>query len=169
MKKFMILCLLTLCVSTALFSEVPGKWAVGILGGGGYITNSGFGNIAVSFVMPPLPFLWEIDFRFSSVPYTDLNFDYFIIDKMLVPDFLNGAIKWRIGVGGHTGLGLADDTTYFSLAVRLAAGLAWQLKIAHTTFEIFVRAVPSLGFQLTPLSGVYGGIGVGGGVRLWIE
>ncbi|MDR2150976.1 MAG: hypothetical protein LBO67_09285 [Spirochaetaceae bacterium] len=155
---------------SVLFADLPGKWALGISGGGGYLSGAGFGSTAVTFVLPPLPLFWELDFRFSSVPYTDLNVDYLIFNNVLSPAVLRGTLRWQIGLGAHTGVGLAPTTTYFSLAGRLVLGLSWQFKIIEIhTFEIFLKLVPSLGFQLTPLSGVYGGIGIGAGIRFWIN
>lgn len=169
MKKFSILCLLIVSLSTALFADLAGKWSFSVHAGGGYIDTE-FGNVALSFVVPPLPVFWEVDFRFRTVLYTDVNCDYQIFDKVLAPDFFNGTVKLYICVGGHTGLGLASNTTYFSLAGRIITGLSWQLRIlGSNTFEIFARLVPSLGFQMTPLVDVYAGIGVGAGIRLWIN
>lgn len=169
MKKITIY-VLVFCVQTALFAENPAA-ELGFSLNGSYTGGLGFSGTTVFFKVPQVPVFWKVDLMLNSIFYMNVNGDYYIIDKKIVP---NIGLGLYFGAGAGIGITLNSNDIAFSLAGRLPVGLTWQpehlqYKDSKDSFELFLEFVPSLGFLLYNEATWNYSLAGGVGIRIWIK
>jgi len=183
MKKFILVLVTGLLLSTAAFADHEGLGIGLILGGGG----SGFGagiyggsfNPGLSLKVPSVPIFWGIYGNIGRHHFgLSVTGDYYIFDKDFFSNTVtneDGSYKvrlgWYLGVGGAISLNFWDGGWGgVGLGVRFPIGLSWHVV---TPFEIALGLIPTFGIFIGDYGNRYVGfwwdIGAELIFRLWLK
>lgn len=154
---------LCLAVSGA-FAQHPGGLGIGVVGQYGYGYGGGIGGAALSLKIPSLPIFWGVNLGIGAHTFDiGLSGDKYIIDQSLTGsgDF-NLGWYWGFGIGLGVGFGSWSDSYWehsrfgFSVAGRMPIGLSF---LFVKKVELFVGAVPQIGFAMDTWTGKWKGSG----------
>jgi hypothetical protein len=191
MKKITALIFTVVLAVGSAFADHPSGWGIGIQGGwtGGWKGSSGYGGGALSLKIPSIPVFWGISGGIASDVFRiSVTGDYYIIDKILIPE---AKLGWYLGIGGYVGFYNYSSTWYntkynaasLGFGARLPIGVSWQ---PIDFLELYLDVAPSLGVAIDfegtykdgggnkhtwREGGVYfpdGGWGLDIGIRFWI-
>jgi len=174
-KVVLVLVLFAILATGTVFAEHPSdQWGVGAqFGSGGNWDRNKYGTdlqngAALSLKIPKVPVFWAARFEsYWSSTFMGISGDYYILDKTIVKDVNFG---WYLGVGGGFNLLVSGSGAklgdWFWAGVRVPVGLSIR---PIDLLEIYLQAVPNIGFAKTPdeFEAPYGGWGVDLGIRFW--
>jgi hypothetical protein len=148
MKKLLIVLVICLCFSAAVYADHPGGLGLGavIRGGGGNDGFSGF-DIGASVKFPSLPIFWGF---FAKIHSEYFGFgaigDFYLIDADVI-DESGFNLDWFLGVGGYGNMVFWGDGLGLSAGGRLPIGLSCHIT---NNWEVFLDVAPNLGLSLAP-------------------
>ncbi|MDR0555151.1 MAG: hypothetical protein LBG76_10205 [Treponema sp.] len=193
MKKLFAVCIVGLCLGTAVFANHPSGWGVGFVGNYGFSGDLGVGGAALSLKAPSLPIYWGIGLSLSTGGFGfGVTGDYYLMEGLWAPIQGDDGFGYFIGLGGYVDFNTwGQKTTYLNkeykgnhttigLGARVPIGVNVVIPISSIKLEVFVDAAPHLGLGISLYSGNYYdynskgdmlglGVGVSGefGVRVW--
>jgi hypothetical protein len=148
-KTVLAIALATILAAGVAFADHPKGWGIGLQGGwtGGW-GGIGWGGGALTLKAPSFPIFFAVSGGIHSNSFTiGVAGDYYLIDKVLVPDIKLG---WYLGVGGYISFYNHSETYFnekysasgFGLGARVPIGLSWQ---PLNFLELYADFAPSLG------------------------
>ena len=100
MKKLVLVLVMAVMLTGAVFADHPEGWGLGVLGRFGWDSQyDSLGGAAFSFKAPPLPIYWGINATFGSHYFgAGLTGDMYFIDDNIA-DFGGPNLGWYLGGG----------------------------------------------------------------------
>jgi hypothetical protein len=175
MKKFLLVLIIMLLVSTAAFADHNG-FGIGLVVGGGGGAYGGVFYPGLSLKLPSFPVFWGLYTHMN--PYffgINITGDFYLVDTNLYSNTATNEdgtykikIDWYLGLGGAANLNFWHwGGAGFGLGIRVPVGLSWHV---ITPFEIALGFVPTFGvYAMNGYGGFWWDLGAELAFRLWLK